>query len=429
MEQIIREKIDKAPKTPGVYIFYKKHQPLYIGKASNLRSRLQSYLRADDFKSERLRENATSLKLIPLRSEIEALLEESKLIKKLNPLYNVLWRDDKSYFYAIITKDKFPRLFVVHKSKTPHPKPYTLNPILIGPFTEGRALRLVLRMLRRSFPYCTCPKPHFRLCLNSQIGNCPGFCCRKNSRPTATETKNYLKNICLIRNFLLGKPLKSIQKNLKLEEKTALEKILAHREFLENFDQPSSPVTQKPSYLIEGYDVSHLSGKETAAGLTAWYFDGQALKPRKKFWRKFIIRTAKSADDPAAIAEALNRRLNHPEWPYPDLIIIDGGLTQFKAAQRTFLNASAKSGSASGGKSYPPALLSQDESGRGKLKAKIISFAKPGKLVYGLGKNPKKLSQAPAELQKIIPAVIFETHRFTISFHRQRRRKSFLGFV
>lgn len=458
----IKEKIKTAPKTPGVYIFYGENekslpagrQALYVGKASDLKNRLQSYIKGADSKSERLRENATHLKLIPLRSEIEALIEEAKLIKTLYPPYNILWRDDKSYFYAAITKEEFPCIFVVHKNL--NPKPYPLNPILIGPFTEGRALRLVLRMLRRSFPYCTCLKSHLRLCLNAQIGNCGGFCCdargkyppsllaksselrkgyslpysdSKLSGIRQERIKNYQKNIRIIKNFLLGKPLKKFTKNLKPEEREALEKILAHREFLDymqinaddtliNTDHNRIGINQlnphKSALLIEGYDISHLSGKETVAGMTAWRFNGKTLHPRKEFWRKFIIRTAKPSDDPAAMKETVARRLRHPEWPYPDMMIIDGGLAQFNAAREVV-----------------------EQFGIAK-KIRVLSFGKPGRLVYGLDpphnsvmwgveKNSKALDEAPAEFRTIIPRIIQETHNFAIRFHRERRRKDFLN--
>ncbi len=427
----VKELIKKAPKTPGVYVFYQNREILYIGKASNLKNRLQSYLKADDFKNERLQENATNLKFIPLRSEIEALIEEAKLIKKYNPPYNVIWRDDKTYFYALFTRDKFPRIFVVHKNRLPTTN-YSLPTInAIGPFTEGHSLRLVLRMLRRSFPYCTCPKPHLRVCLNAQIRNCFGYCCQKNAALTAKQLKQYRKNIRIIKNFLLGlptealakagKPLKCFSKNLKLEEKSALEKILAHREFLEtqtnadytqtNTDQneisrrKSAFSLRQSAILVECYDISHLSGKETVAGMTAWSFENGKLLPRKDFWRKFIIRTARPSDDPAAIYETISRRLNHPEWPYPDLIVIDGGAGQFAAAKKAAAKANLSS------------------------KTKIISFAKPEQMVYGLKEIPVKISDAPADIQKIIPPAISGTHDFAIRFHRQRRKKNFLNFA
>lgn len=406
----IKEKIKTAPKAPGVYVFYEKREILYIGKASSLRNRLKSYLKSGDFKNDRLHENATDLKLIVLRSEIEALIEEAKLIKKHNPPYNVLWRDDKTYFYALFTDEKFPRISVVHKNALP--TTYRILPTnFIGPFTEGRALRLVLKMLRRYFPYCTCAKPHLRTCLNAQIGNCFGFCCEKNAERTAEQIKKYKKNIRIIKNFLLGlpaqagKPLKGFSKNLEPEEKQALEKILAHREFLENFDSSSKTTAYyslPTTYLIEGYDISHLSGKETVAGMTAWNFSGGKISPRNDFWRKFIIRTAKPSDDPAAMYEAVSRRLNHPEWPYPDLMIIDGGAGQFAAARKAFIKSAATG------------------------KTKLISFAKPEQMIYGLGEKPVQIGNADDDLKKIIPHVVSKTHDFAIRFHRQRRKKVFL---
>ncbi len=434
----IEGKIKKAPRAPGIYIFKEKKKPIYIGKASNLRNRLKSYLKPNSFKNERLMENATDIKTVVLRSEIEALIEEAKLIKKYNPAYNVLWRDDATYFYAAFTKpldsaqgkEKFPRIFVVHKNVSD--LEFQISDFqLIGPFTEGRALKLVLKMLRRRFPYCTCRKPHFRICLNAQIGNCFGFCCivqrsvnakldEKNRKAAPEETKKYRKNVEIIKNFLLGNPLKNFSGNLKPEDRAVLEKILAHREFLElqseQFEfHPNIPNTKKHSensdvfaglnrILIEGYDISHLSGKETVAAMTAWIFKDEKLLPRKNFWRKFIIRTAKSGDDPAAIFEAVSRRLKHPEWPYPDLIVVDGGAGQFNAAKKA-------------AKNYPEA---------GNIE--IISFAKPEEKIYGIGVSPLKLSGASSEIKKTVPAVISRTHDFAIAFHRQRRKKSFMNF-
>ncbi|MBI4085272.1 MAG: GIY-YIG nuclease family protein [Candidatus Liptonbacteria bacterium] len=404
--QKVKDVIKKAPKTTGVYVFYEKRTPIYVGKASNLKNRLHSYLKESDLKNSRLRENATELKLVPLRSEIEALIEEAKLIKKYNPPYNVIWRDDKSYFYAVFTVDEFPKILVAHKNQLQNAtyKPRTGS--VVGPFTEGRALRLVLRMLRRYFPYCTCPKQHLRDCLNSQIGNCYGFCCKKNVLQRK-QLSRYKKNIEVIKNVLLGKNPENFGKNLKPEEKSALDKILAHREYLENFDSlPADREMPAAAYLVEGYDVSHLSGKETVAGMTAWLFSGTdgkgVLSPRKDFWRKFIIRTAKPGDDTAAMAETISRRLRHPEWPYPGLMIIDGGKGQLAAAKSSL-----------------------SKTGTGGIK--MISFAKPEKTIYGLEKKGVKIENASDELKKIIPAVVSQTHDFAVRFHRHRRKNSFLG--
>lgn len=407
----VERKIKTAPRAPGVYIFLKKKprataaEPLYVGKASNVKNRLASYRRAgDERKIQRLQEEAADIKILPLRSEIEALIVESQLIKKLAPPYNVLWRDDKSYFYVAITNEKFPRIFITHKSLSS--KSYPLNPTVIGPFTDGRALRVALRLLRRTFPFCTCRELHRRACLNAQINNCPGFCCRKDGTTADDDIQRYERNIRAIENFLLGKDIGRADGTLTPEERRALETVRAHREYLESFQGGDPLLAASEKRLtkllrVEGYDISHLGGKETVGVMTAWVFDGTTIAPEKNLWRKFIVRKARASDDPAAIAETLSRRMRHPEWHVPDLMVIDGGISQLNAAREAV----------------------QKEK---RLKIEIVSFAKPRSLVCGLGKLPIPLDKAPRHIRLIVPKIIGETHRFAVRFHRQRRRRDFL---
>src|SRR3989344_5900303 len=177
MKSTIIQEIKSAPKEPGIYVFYNQKTPLYIGKASNLRNRLKSYLKVTDLKTQSLNNEASRLEYIILRSEIEALIEESRLIQELKPKYNVLWMDNKSYHYVAFTREKFPKIFITHKNlKIVNSK---LKISLVGPFTDNAALRIALKTIRRYFPYCTCLRPHFRDCLNAQIGRCFGYCCKK----------------------------------------------------------------------------------------------------------------------------------------------------------------------------------------------------------------------------------------------------------
>ena len=111
----------------------------------------------------------------------EALIRESELIKKHRPKYNVLMRDDKNYFYVGFTREKYPKIFITHQPQTKDYKLKTIN--YVGPFTDGGALRSVLKTLRRVFPYCTCTKPHKTPCLNSRIGRCLGVCCTAPIQP------------------------------------------------------------------------------------------------------------------------------------------------------------------------------------------------------------------------------------------------------
>ena len=431
--------IKAAPKTPGVYIFYQNKTPLYIGKASNLKNRLQNYLKASDLKTAALHKEATDLKLLKLRSNIEALIEESKLIKKLKPRYNILWRDDKNYFYVCFSNDKFPRVFLTHQPGMQVRQPRTngrrresaknlINaPIWCGgPFTDGRAIKTVLRLLRRYFSYCTC-KPHFRLCLNAQINNCPGYCCKTDAKLQITSEstndasiKKYRENITKIKNILTGKDKKFIRNLKDPYELLVLEKIWEHQSYLESgiknmeYSKLNRLLNSKFQILnsvkkVECYDNSHLSGKEAVGAMTVlnkklniknqkyeWIAD-------KSQWRKFKIRGNYTEDDPRMMEEMGSRRLTHPEWPYPDLIIIDGGITQFNAALRALNKLKVES-----------------------EKVKVISFAKPQQLIYGLAEKPVPLSELPEEFQKLIKVAIQNTHNFATWYHRKTRAGKFV---
>ena len=189
------------PHTPGVYTFRRGGKPIYIGKAGDLKKRLTSYFRknASD-KVTRLREEATSLSWIETRSEIEALIREAELIKRHFPKFNVLLRDDKSYSYAVFTREKFPRVFTAHKTQLDAKK----FSRAIGPFTGRAALRAALKILRRASPYCTCGTPHKRPCLNAQIQRCPGYCCDKSPWQNLNP-QEYTQNIKNIIAVLSGK--------------------------------------------------------------------------------------------------------------------------------------------------------------------------------------------------------------------------------
>ena len=464
MNPAVIEKIKSAPKRPGVYLFYRNKTLLYIGKAANLRARLKSYLKIIDVKTQSLHEEATRLEYIPMRSEIEALIEESRLIQKLKPKYNIVWQDDKSYLYVYFTKEPFPKIFIGHDSRFTLSRHHLNNfseggipptagqdSSRIGPFTDGNALRTVMKLLRRYFPYCTCLRPHLRDCLNAQIDKCLGYCCKKSGLVIASKAKQsynsasvrsprsengardddgkiYMKNIKMIKKILSGrKTLKNITEE---KERRALEKIFEHREFLHDENTKTYESTKTGGAIfrnfvdfrtfvrVECYDNSHLAGKEAVGAMTVlkkvelenrkWEFI-----PDKNSYRKFKIKSLPAGrqarqgiDDPRAIAEILERRLNHPEWPYPDLIIIDGGLTQFRAAKKIssqFLIPDSQ---------FP----------------KLISFAKPQKLVYGLKPNdePTPLSELPEEFQKLIGQAIYQTHNFVIRYHRSVRNREFL---
>ncbi|MDP3999579.1 MAG: GIY-YIG nuclease family protein [bacterium] len=446
MNPQVIQKIKTAPRDPGVYIFYQGRTPLYIGKASNLKNRLQNYLKITDWKNEVLHQEADRLKLVKLRSNIEALITESQLIKTLKPKLNTLWKDDKNYFYVAITREKFPRIFITHqpykirnsnietrnKSKIQNPNDKNVSDFefrasnldCIGPFTDGQSIKAVLRLLRKSFPYCACFQPHLRLCLNAQIGNCLGYCCNQNLKATQAQISKYKNNVRKIKNILAGKDKKFIAKLKDPYELLVLEKIWQHEPYLDKIpnyklQNPNKLQNQNDKNVsdfgfrasdfsrIECYDNSHLSGKEAVGAMTAWKKTELGWIADKNSWRKFKIQGQYTEDDPRMMSEMLTRRFNHSEWLYPDLVIIDGGITQFNAAKTA---------------------LGKSQITNYKLQTlKVISFAKPKKLVYGWGKYPLPLNQLPPELQKILELAIAQTHNFVRRYHRRVRQKSFLN--
>jgi len=403
--------IKKAPQNPGVYIFKNvRGTVLYVGKAVNLRSRLRSYT-GRGWKEDMVK-TAYSVVWEELPSDIGALIREAELIKKLSPHYNIWMRDDKNYSYVAFSKETFPRIWTTHQPDA------SLNANCIGPFTDAMALKRVLGLLRKVFPYCTCSSKvlHSRRCVNAQIGKCFGFCCTKEPH-TKKDIARYRANIQAIKKILSGKSRllrKELEQKMraasvaqKYEEASILRdqfssvtRIFEHSPYLKRdmeSEREHALVTLKNLLSlkevperIEGYDISHHQGDAQVASMVVF----QGGLPDKSQYRKFIIKSIEGINDPASIAEVLSRRLKHPEWPMPDLFLIDGGKGQLGAAARIL------------------------------KKQNVVSIAKREEELYTLhSKQPFALKKLPPPLLALITHIRDESHRFAISFHRSRRRK------
>lgn len=193
------------PNEPGVYLFLdKKNSIIYIGKAINIKKRVNQYFLKtnykDPFYEEKIRElvkNIHSIEYIVTESEKEALILENIQIKKNLPRFNVIMRDSKSYpWVAIFYSENFPRIRVLR-----NPEKFSQENTFIGPFTDKKEILRILRDLRKIFPYCSCKKPvrkKKRPCLYFQLNLCPGPCFTN-----ITENK-YRENIKKIELFLKG---------------------------------------------------------------------------------------------------------------------------------------------------------------------------------------------------------------------------------
>ncbi|MFQ6049699.1 MAG: GIY-YIG nuclease family protein, partial [Candidatus Paceibacterales bacterium] len=418
-----KENVSKLPENPGVYAFKNGRKFLYIGKAANIKERVKNHFQQPGFRNSLFINKAKKIGYLKTDSEIEALIFEANLIKKYQPKYNVIWRDDKNYFFVGITKEDFPRVFITHQAKIKSQKSKVKSQF-IGPFVDGRALKFSLKSLRKVFPYRSCKILPKRPCLWYQLGRCPAPCLLKSNLAREINFKIKMKKECQKNAKNLLKILKGgkreVLKDLKMEMKKASrvkdferaarirDQVFALEKVLENAKifEPTEPTrkigwpkiqkilqkvlkTKKKISRIEAYDISNIQGQK-ATGAMVTFIDGQ---PDKNFYRRFKIKIFGKPDDIAMIKEVLSRRFKHLEWGLPDLILIDGGIAQLNAALR----------------------IKNQES---RIKnIKIMSLAKTGNKLYI--ENQKKallLKNLSREIFNLILQLRDEAHRFALSY-------------
>ena len=193
------------PNEPGVYFFTDKNNSIiYIGKASNIRKRVNQYFSKSTFndpyyeeKIKDLVQKIKSIEYIVTENEKEAYILENIQIKKHQPRYNVIMRDSKSYpWVAIFYSEEFPRIRIIRG-----PEKYSEKNLFLGPYTDKKEITRILRDLRKIFPYCSCKKKVRKRgspCLYYQLKLCPGPCIG------AIDKELYIENIRNIELFLKG---------------------------------------------------------------------------------------------------------------------------------------------------------------------------------------------------------------------------------
>ena len=181
-----KEKLSLVPTKPGSYQMKNKDGVIiYVGKAKNLQRRLRSYFtRTVTGKTKMLVEDIDDFEYIVTSSELESLILEITLIKKYDPKYNILLRDDKSYPYIELTNDKYPTLKIVRNVKRKKNKNH-----LYGPYPNVSAARKTVNMINRVYPLRKCEKLKKELCLYYHIHECLGYCCKEVPKETIDEMK------------------------------------------------------------------------------------------------------------------------------------------------------------------------------------------------------------------------------------------------
>lgn len=426
-------KVKGFPQSPGVYLMKDAQgRVIYVGKATNLRSRASSYFLKGAKTDQRTAVwvgEICDIDYIECDSEVDALLVESRLIKDVQPKHNREQKDDKTFPYLMITnREDFPRIEVTREPKHRGVKLY-------GPFANAGALRGAVQVLQRIFKFRTCSLDieendqrwqWFRPCLLASIDQCTAPCNLRISQ------KEYRRDIRRLQMFLDGnknKLLQQLRKEMgeasnkteyelaaRLRDEIHMLETLDQRGELDTHAQPEvfyidpkkglvglRKILNLPALprVIEGVDIAHLQSNQTVASVVQ-FIDGLPFKPS---YRRYKIQTVDGVDDFRSIHEVVSRRyqrLAENSEVFPDIVLIDGGKGQLNVATSAF-----------------------DEL---KLpQPTIISLAKRQEEIFVPGKtNSLKLSRHSFAL-RLLQYVRDEAHRFAQHYHHILRRKSTLG--
>jgi excinuclease ABC subunit C len=398
---------------------------IYVGKAVSLRKRVQSYFRDAAFQSAtpKLRglvKSICDLDFIVVRNEAEALLTEGRLIKDYRPHYNVSFRDDKRFLLmrADIRAD-LPQLKLCRIRQED-------GSLYFGPYASSQAARATLDFVEKHFGLRKCApalpdaETH-RHCLNEIVRFCCAPCVGKVTREQYRER---FDEACA---FLRGqRPAYLKEIRAKMEEASAgmdFERAMRWRDTLfalqatirQNARAAPTPEMQahegreamaqiqlalrlaRPLHVIECFDISNISGTYAVASMVC-AVDGL---PQRTRYRRFRIRTVEGSDDPAMMAEVIRRRyarVQGEQGPLPDLVLVDGGPTQLRAAR-----------------------LALHDLGLDELAC--AGLAKRFEQVYFDDKSLPLCLQKDSAGLKALQRIRDEAHRFALTYHRGLRSR------
>lgn len=431
----LKEKVSRLPDGPGIYLMKdRRGVVIYVGKAKSLRERVSAYFTPAPSdtrpKIPQMMGQVADVECVETESEVDALLMEARLIKDVQPAYNQRLRDDKSFPCLEITMgDDFPRVLITRYRDNKKSKYF-------GPFTDTRGLRKAVQLMQRVFRYCTCsmgiraddPKLRYnRPCLLYSLRRCAAPCAGLLGKD------EYRQTIRTFIRFLEGKRtrvLADLRKRMnaysdaldyekagQARDQIAALEALSKRGLLDSFPEQAPPPIQdpreglaalhktlhlgKPPRTIEGVDVADLGGGEAVGSLVA-FVDG---KPFKSAYRRFRIKTVCAADDYAMIQEVIERRfkrLVREEEPFPDMLLIDGGLGHLRAALDRFRKL----------RIHPPPT---------------VALAKKEELIYASEEGEPLRLKGNDPALRLLQYVRDEAHRFAQHYHHLLRRKAVLG--
>lgn len=422
----VSDKLQTLPDKPGVYLMRDRNgKIIYVGKAASLRNRVRSYfrkgtLRSADPKLRGLIRSIADFDFLEVHNEAEAVLTEGRLIKEYRPRYNVDFRDDKRFLLLRIDlREPFPRFRTCRIRKEDGTRYF-------GPYVSSASARAAMEFCEKRFGLRVC-RPRvpgaedYTHCMNDIIRTCTAPCINRitseayrgraeeacaflrGERPgyleeleaqmrEAAEGQHFERAAALRDTLLLVK--RAIRQRARGASSIALKKQDARTgvdELQTILQLPTRPV------IIECFDISNISGTYAVGSMVC----AEEGLPQKKRYRLFRIKSVEGIDDPRMMAEVIRRRYRRVRdegGALPDLVLIDGGITQLRAAQAE-LDAL--------GLSDLPAF------GLAKQFEEIVS-ERPGlPRNLRLGDNTSAL--------KVLIRIRDEAHRFALTYHRRIR--------
>ena len=422
----VKAKIAALPDKPGVYLMRNRQgKIIYIGKAASLRSRAGSYFRRSTFvkadpKLRGLIRSIDDMDFIELKSEAEATLTESRLIKDYRPRYNISLKDDKRFLLLRANlNDPFPRFEAVRIRKEDGARYW-------GPYASSASAWASLEFVEKQFGLRRCaprvpgPDDH-RHCLNDVVRFCSAPCMG------TTTPEQYRERVMTACGFLDGERREFLEalrqqmtaaaKEMRFEKAAALrdlyllllkgirEKARGRKSLHLKKEEAQKGLAELQQRLgmetaprvIECYDISNISGTNSVASRVV-SVEGIPTPARYRMYR---IQSVEGSDDPASMAEVIRRRFVRAlaeKEKLPDLVLVDGGLTQLRAAR---------------------AVLD----GLGLAEQRVAGIAKQYEELFHDPSNeaaPLRFASDSHAL-RVIQQIRDEAHRFALTYHRKLR--------
>ncbi len=440
LPETVQKKLQTLPDKPGVYFMRDRHgKIIYVGKASSLRNRVRSYFRRGTLRSAEpklrgLIRSIADFDILVLRNEAEATLTEGRLIKEYRPRYNVLFRDDKRFILLRVDpSEPFPRFTTCRIKKDD-------QAVYFGPYANSAAAYAAREFVEKQFGLRVCrprvpgPQDH-KHCLNDIIRFCSAPCIAnitpenyhervaqalafmRGERPELlTGIRQAMRQAAEARNFEKAAALRD---TLFLLQEAVKRRIRGKKSLALNREEARAGIEELQRVLglsvlprvIETYDISNISGTFAVAAMVC-AVDGL---PQRNRYRLFRIKTVEGIDDPGMMAEAIRRRYTrvlNEGGALPDLLIVDGGITQLRAAREELDRL---------GLEDLPCV------GLAKKFEEIYPMGlarKPGRSEYGRRTQPApiRLPENSAAL-RVCKQIRDEAHRFALTYHRRLRMK------